>query len=190
MDEDLATYDHFNWWLPLCAVVGTLIAYLPITILPYDGGWLLYAFVITPLVCIVLVGIAIENRGGRRLAVVSMLAVYGILSWAILSNYLDARSEARWLLHSRQFKAELLAQPTWPNGELRHIEWDGWGFAGMDTEVYLVSDPSNLLSAATKSHVPGKVNGLPCDVVQVHRLESRWYFVLFYTDTSWNHCSP
>jgi hypothetical protein len=60
----------------------------------------------------------------------------------------------------------------------------------MDTEVYLVLDPSNSLSAATKSHVPGKFNGLPCEVVQVHRLESHWYFVVFYTEASWDNCSP
>lgn len=45
MDESLATYDYFNWRLPLYAAAGTLIAYLPITMLDYDIGWLLYAFV-------------------------------------------------------------------------------------------------------------------------------------------------
>lgn len=119
-----------------------------------------------------------------------MLAIYCVIAWAILSNYLVARSDARWILHSRKYKAEVLAQPSPADGYLKHIDWEGWGFRGAgDTDVYLVFDPSDSLSTATKGRFPGKPNGLPCNVVSVGRLESHWYFVLFYTDTSWNSCS-
>ena len=183
MDEDIAAYDRFNWWLPLCAAVGTLIAYLPITALDIDIGWLLYAFVVTPLVSLVLIAIAIGSSGGRRLAILSMLAVYGILSWATLSNYPDARAEARWLLHSREYKAQVLAQPSSPNGALRHIDWDGWGMAGQDTEMYLTYDPSNSL--AHKDPSTGTFGSLHCDVWRIQRLENHWYSVTFYTDEGW-----
>jgi hypothetical protein len=69
---------------------------------------------------------------------------------------------------------------------LRHIEWDGWGWAGMDTTVFLVFDPADSLSTAAKSHQPGKYNGLPCEVSRVRRLRSHWYNVQFYTDEYWD----
>jgi hypothetical protein len=80
-------------------------------------------------------------------------------------------------------------------GELKHVEWDGWGFPGAgNTDVYLVFDPSDSLAAAAKKHQPGKFDGIPGRVPRVSCLESRWYAVLFYTDERWgkpNHdCSP
>jgi hypothetical protein len=183
MDEVTSAYDHFNWRLPVYAAISTLIVYLPITIIPYDIGWLLYAFVVTPIVGIVLIAIAIGNKGGQRLAILSMLTVYAILSWAILRNYLDARSEVRWLLQSREYKAKVLAQPNPKNGGLRHVEWDGWGMMGQETTMYLTYDPSNSLSH--KDTFTGKFGSLHCDVWRVKRLEDRWYSVTFYTDTGW-----
>jgi len=37
---------------------------------------------------------------------------------------------ARWLVWSRSYKAEVLAQPDSANKELKHIEWDGWDGRG------------------------------------------------------------
>ena len=51
-------------------------------------------------------------------------------------NYFPAKTEARWLLSSRRYKSDVLSQPTPPIGELKHIEWDGWGWAGQNTTVY------------------------------------------------------
>jgi hypothetical protein len=92
---------------------------------------------------------------------------------------------ARWLIWSRSYKAEVLAQPDSANNELKHIEWDGWGWGGMDTTVYLVFDPADSLSQAASSHQPGKYSGLPCKVDRVKRLEDKWYTVQFYTDRVW-----
>jgi hypothetical protein len=78
-----------------------------------------------------------------------------------------------------------LAQPQPTHGELKHVEWDGWGWGGQDTTVYLVFDPADLLSQAASSHHPGKYNGIPCEVFLVRRLESQWYTVQFYTDEWW-----
>jgi hypothetical protein len=90
------------------------------------------------------------------------------------------------LIWSRDYKAEVLAQKDSARGELKHVEWDGSGFPGAgDTTVYLVFDPTDALSAAAKSHRPGKFNGIPCEVSLVHRLESHWYAVRFYTDEWW-----
>ncbi len=94
---------------------------------------------------------------------------------------------ARWLIWSRSYKAEVLAGSDPANGELRHIEWDGWGWAGMDTTVYLVFDPTNSLSRATGPS-PGKHAGIPCEIDRVKRLEDKWYTVQFYTDYDWKAC--
>ena len=75
------------------------------------------------------------------------------------------------------------AQPAPPNGQLRHIEWETTGFAGVaNSTLYLVFDPTDSLSVARS---PGKFDGIPCEVPVVRRLERHWYAVLFYTDEAW-----
>jgi hypothetical protein len=103
---------------------------------------------------------------------------------AIAWNFYAIRSEARWLVWAHRYKAEVLAQPS-VTGELKHVEWDGWGWAAQDTTVYLVFDPTDSLSTAAREHRPGKFNGIPCEVPVVDRLEKNWYAVRFYTDEWW-----
>ncbi len=96
------------------------------------------------------------------------------------------RTTTRWFALSQRYKAEVLAQPTAAAGELKHIEWDGWGWAGQDTIVYLVSDPTDSLSLAVKDdHQLSKFHGLPCQVAFIHQLERHWYTVQFYTNEAW-----
>lgn len=96
-------------------------------------------------------------------------------------------TELRWLMRSRAYKAKVLASSTAAPGELRHIEWNGWGgFGAGDTVEYLVFDPSDSLQSSAKNR--SQSSRLPCEVARVHRLESGWYTVLFYTDTDWSHC--
>lgn len=61
--------------------------------------------------------------------------------------------------------------------------WVGW--AGQDTTVYLVLDPTESLSAVANKQNPGKLNGIPCEVFVVRPLESQWYTVQFYTNEFW-----
>jgi hypothetical protein len=110
-----------------------------------------------------------------------------LLSAIVYLNH-EWRTTVRWMLYSGTYKAEVLAQPT-VAGELRHIEWDGWGgFGAGDTVVYLVFDPNDSLAAAATKHVPGKFNGIRCVVPDVRRLGKNWYAVQFYTDEDWQHC--
>lgn len=81
-----------------------------------------------------------------------------------------------------------MAEPSPENGELKHIEWDGWGGAGMDTTIYLVFDPTDLLSSAASTRQSGKFPGIRCKVPQVTRFHSHWYAVTFYTNQVWDHC--
>jgi hypothetical protein len=116
-----------------------------------------------------------------------MLAVFWIFSFALFTNHYAIRNNMRWLLGSRRYKAEVLAQSAPPNGELKRVEWDGWGFPGAgNTYVYLVFAPTDSLAAAAKKHEPGKFDGISGKVLRVSRLEDRWYAVLFYTGQTWD----
>jgi hypothetical protein len=113
------------------------------------------------------------------LTLVASLATSG----ALLKNQEAIRPFLRWLLWSSRFKAEVLAQQVPVIGELKHMEWEATGFAGVaNNTIYLVFDPTDSLSAA---HSPGKFNGIPCKIRLVRRLESHWYSVWFYTDEVW-----
>jgi hypothetical protein len=79
-----------------------------------------------------------------------------------------------------------MAQPAPTDGELRHMEWEATGFAGVaNNTIYLVFDPTDSLAVAAKNHSPGKFSGIPCEVVRILRLENHWYSVAFYTDEEW-----
>jgi hypothetical protein len=58
--------------------------------------------------------------------------------------------------------------------------WDGWGELAMDADVYLIYDPSDGLRQYDESHL----QGLPCPVWKVQRLEKQWYSVTFTTNYS------
>lgn len=183
MGEKTAEGDRFNWWLPLYAALGTFVVFILVATWTSEG--ILYLLVV-PIISLFLLIYAKLKKRSQRLSILSMLVVYWAVSAALVPNYSAIRETSRWLFWSHDYKADVLAQPASSNGDLKHIDWDGWGFPGAgDTTVYLVFDPSDSLAAAAKSHQPGKFNGLPCKVFLVSRLESRWYAVLFYTDERW-----
>jgi hypothetical protein len=135
--------------------------------------------------------LADENRRSKTLRLVvaigtSLIAASLVITAVIAWQFYSIRSATKWLMWSQRYKREVLAQSGGTAGELKHIEWDGWGFPGAgDTTVYLVYDPTDSLSAAAKSNQPGKFVGIPCAVPLVSRLESGWYAVRFYTEESW-----
>lgn len=151
---------------------------------------MLYLFVIVPIISFILivylVVFAIRKRPRQFASALAVLAIYGLSSFGYLRNRFDIRNIERWSLRSRQYKAEVLSQPDRQDGEFKHIDWDGWGFAGAgDTTVYLIFDPADSLDAAAKNHRAGKFAGIPCTVLVVNRLEKQWYAVEFYTDEHW-----
>jgi hypothetical protein len=129
------------------------------------------------------------SRALRSVSPVFVLLSSGVLAgawWLGIRHSSAISNTARWVVRSRQYKAEVLAQPDPANNELKHIERDAWGWGGEDTMVYLVFDRTDSLSQAAKSHQSGKYNGLPCEVSRVRRLESQWYTVQFYTGEWWD----
>ncbi|MGB8543659.1 MAG: hypothetical protein WCD49_18670 [Candidatus Acidiferrales bacterium] len=135
---------------------------------------------------------SVANRYEQLLPTLGMLAVF----WVTLllpffyerEHPFELHETAKWSMRSQYYKSEVLARPE-STTELKHIEWDMSGFAGIaNNTVYLVFDPADTLSTAAKSREPGKFDGIPCKARLVRRLESHWYGVLFYTDEYWGAC--
>ena len=131
-----------------------------------------------------LLGVAVASRGARLLSILA-LAGYLSVQLVLFTHYLSIRDHLRWALLSRAYEARVLAQHTPANGEFRHVAWDGWGYGGQETTVFLVLDPTNSLAALVGARPPVRARGLPCSVAHVRRLQSRWYAVKFYTDVDW-----
>jgi hypothetical protein len=189
MVERTVHEERLNWRLPLYVVAGACIASLSMMVYSPNGG-LLYMLVIAPLVCfILLIAVGIRKNPRQRLSILLTLIAFLAASAALLKNEGTLRPSIRWLLWSHRYKAELLALPNPAKSELKHVEWDGWGFVPSGNNVvYLVFDPTDSLAYAAKTHAPGRFNGLPCEVPLVRRLDKEWYSVHFYTDEKWGEC--
>jgi hypothetical protein len=180
----------FDWRLPICGALGAVILLLPTLIWGNDAGAFFASIPLAVLIAVILLAVALTKLRHQSFAVAAMICIFLVLVLSLFRSSDYLRTSTRWLIHSQTYKMQLLNQPTPSDGSLKHIEWDGWGFAGAgDTTVYLVNDPGDQLEEATKKHLPGKFKGIPCEAVRVRRLESHWYTVLFYTDTDWSHCA-
>jgi hypothetical protein len=187
---------RFNWRMQVYAVLGALVVFAAISLLDRDISLFLSLFIIAILsICIVLLLIYAAFGKNRRRSCHQLLtlAIFWTISMSFFvserSHPIAIRSVARWLVWSRDYKTQVLAQPQPPNGELKHIEWDGWGMFAQDTDVYLVYDPTDSLLVAALSREPGKFDHIPCEVQGVRRLERHWYSVIFYTSETWDYCS-
>lgn len=183
------TANRVNWWLPFYGVLGACIVLFPKTAFGNDIGVFLITIVLAGLVSLVLLIVAVRMIRSQSLPTALMIVAFCAVSWALFRTSDDLRTRGRWLIHGNSYRTAALNQPVASNGELKHIEWDGWGFAGAgDTTVYLVFDPTDSLATAARDGSPGKFKGLPCTVLRVRKLENHWYTVLFYTDSDWDHC--
>jgi len=187
--EQTAQERRFYWTLSSAVAAGAgIVAVCLMIYSPY--GDFVYIFFIAPIICLILLVLlviaAIRKRRRQCLSLLLALAALLAISGVLHKNRETLRTSVRWPLWSHSFKAERLAQPPPANGELRHMEWEATGFAGVaNNTVYLVFDPTDMLSAAARSHSPGKFGGIPCEVLLVRRLERQWYSVWFYTDEVW-----
>jgi hypothetical protein len=180
-----------NRWFALrphfYAILAAIFVFLPLLIV--SNLDVLYLFIVVPILLIIGLCVLIYAAVRRNLRVALVVAVFWTSSALLFIYPSEVRSPIKWLLLASDYKKQVLAQPTPSNGDFKHIEWDGWGWAGINTEVYLVFDPSDSLAAAAKSHQPGKFNGIPCMVPWVRRMQSHWYTVMFYTEEDWSGCS-
>ena len=187
----MAEADHkqLNWRLNLGVVLGGSILLLSLIVYsPYGDG--LNLLLISPIVCLtcllLITASAIAKRARQCLSALLALLAFVAVSGTLHIKHDTVRASVRWMLWSQRYKAQVLAQPAPASGEFRHMEWEATGFAGVaNNTVYLVFDPADLLSSAARSHSAGNYSGIPCEVLLVHRLESHWYSVRFYTDEMW-----
>ncbi len=180
--------DRFAQWFPLCVAGCSALAAFPLTFASSDNAALFYTFVTVPIVCILLSVLSFKSQGRQRVVVVSSFSAFLIFTPMLIKHLLYIMDPIRWFAYGRILKAEVLSEPNLRDSSLRHVEWEGWGFAGSDTTVYLVFDPKNTLATAAKERMSGKFGDLPCQVYRIRKRESEWYTVQFYTDTDWDNC--
>jgi hypothetical protein len=182
----------FNRRLVACAALVACALCSAIAVCQADTALFLYLFLVGPVLIVFSIALAIYAFVGKgRRNRLTLLATWAAV-WAVAALFFfyhaQVRTAARWLAWSHDYKEKVLAQKAPANGELRHTEWDAWGWGGEDTTVFLVFDPGDSLSSAASIHQPGKFDGIPCAVPEVSRLERQWYAVRFYTNQDWQRC--
>ncbi|HYB90730.1 MAG TPA: hypothetical protein VEC38_06780 [Candidatus Binataceae bacterium] len=190
--EEAAGQKRFRWRrLLLYVVAGNLILFAPAAFLEPDL-WLLAYLAAVLIISLIWIGLLVKNAIARRtrrwVPTLSMLLLGWTISAVLVTNQSGIRNVVRWVVFSKYYKARVLAEAVPTEGELKHTEWDGWGWAGQDTTVYVVFDPSDSLSAAADKGQSGRFSGIPCEVSVVRRLERHWYAVELYTDELWSRC--
>jgi hypothetical protein len=142
--------------------LGAVIVLLPKLIFVNDIATFLLTVVAAAIVSLILLVVVVRTIRHQSLSVLSTLAVFCAVSWLLLSVSDDVHTTGRWLVQSKGYKAEVLAQPASANGELKHVEWEGWGFAGSgDTVVYLVFDPNDSLAMRPRGIHPVSSEAYP-----------------------------
>lgn len=180
----------FGWRLPLCAALAAVLVFVPL-IININGTDVLYLFVVVPSLFVIGLCVLIYATVRKMPQIAVMVVTFWAVSAFLFVYSVPIHISTKWLLWSREYKNEVLAEPTSKGGDLKHIEWDGWGWAAQDTSVFLVFDPTDSLSEPAKNNQYGRVSGIPCEVSRVRRMDSHWYIVFFdgYVDqSSWSRC--
>jgi hypothetical protein len=127
------TTNQFNWWLPLYGALGATIVCLPKVVFGNDIGTFLVTGIIAAILCLILLVLFFLKIRRQTLPALAMVAAFLSVSWLLFHISDDVRTAGRWLIGSKRYKAEVLAQPKSAINKLKHVEWDGWGFAGSGT---------------------------------------------------------
>ena len=132
MNEEADGREEFNWRLPIHTIAATSALLLLLFLWSPDADSL-YIFIVAPIACLVWLGLiiasAVRRKFQRSLGMLLTLILFSLVSGTLLANEAALRPRLRWLLFARYFKAQVISQPIPANGELKHVEWDGWGGA-------------------------------------------------------------
>jgi len=180
-----------RWWLQ--PVIGALVAfffYLPFFYLKYfDIESILYLSGILILTVAIGIGIVARRMIFKHWVSWRFLRAIAVF-WAVtIPMFLwteDMRPWARWLVASHRYEAEVMQQIPGSRTGLRHIEWDGWGWAGMDTSVELVYDPTDSLAHQLRQDPKGRYADLANITAKIQRLGRGWYSVTLFTSEVWD----
>jgi len=176
------------WAFPVIGALAAFLLYVPFLYLrQFDLesiGYILCLILLTVVLC---VGIVLRRFFIKRW--VSQRTVFLVLGfWAISALMFKStdhlRPWARWLVGSQHYKRLVLKQQPDPQTGLRYAEWDGWGWAGMDTSVELVYDPTDTLAREIKHNPKGRFAEVAEKTYFVQRLGPGWYSLTLYTGDS------
>jgi hypothetical protein len=112
------------------------------------------------------------------IAVIAFLCI----SFAMGCSVTHLRPWARWLISSASYKSQVLSQPAADPSGIRLIDWDGWGWAGSGTDVFLVYDPSDTLTSNNSQEKGKKSVEISKKAQFIQRLERNWYSATLYTN--------
>ena len=174
-----------SWYFPLFGALIVFVLYIPFLYAKMFDlesiGYVLFLFLLAAVF-----GIAILRRGVLRRQWISYrwvfagLAFLGVSILMFLSTQ-HLRPWARWLVASGKYTSFVMQQKPDPQTGLRYIEWDGWGWAGMDTSVDLVYDPTDTLAHEIQYNPKGRFAEVADKTAFVQRLGRGWYSVTLYT---------
>lgn len=186
-----------NLVLVAVGAVIALIAALLTILFSSDVGTLLYLGAValfgTGIVGLLLAIEFLRKRPEMSIRAVVVFAAFLAITAVVVLEQSHIRPQLDWLVWSQQYKRQVLATSPRADGELKHIEWDGdgWGSGATgDWMGYVVFDPSDSLSEATKRNVPAKYSGIPCTVIRVRHLEKHWYSVVLDMNQFWDKMHP
>jgi hypothetical protein len=178
-----------SWLLPVASTLACILIFLPLLLIP--GAVDDYLFFVFPAIFIVGICSLAYAAVRKRLRIALLVIVFWALSAFLFFHHFQIRTFTRWTLFSHRYQTQVLAQPEPLDGSLKHMEWDGWGWAGMDFSVFLVFDPTDALNESAAARQLAKVPRLPCAVSDVRKMDPHWYIVIFdaYIDqSSWTNC--
>jgi hypothetical protein len=190
----VAGADRFNWRMLFYAAIGAIVSMLLVFVYGFTPALDYLFFIVLPvgLTILVLLVVVISKRTRQSLSMLLAAVLFLFTASAMLKTQGELRPLLRWGLWSRRLKTQVLAQPPAPSGELKHIEWDGWGGAPVgDWTAYIVYDPTDSLAIEAKAErwrSYKKLKGIPCEVASVRRLEADWYSVVLGVNEWWDRC--
>src|SRR6185312_1722809 len=175
------------------AIAGTVLVLLLFLLGDGDSPVLYFVFVVLP--CAAMLALFFfmllfyPNSRRRAAALLLLVGVLLTTAIAVLRFQPTLRPAMRWAFLAHKYKTKVMAQPLQHQYEFRHVEWDGWGGAPVgDWTAYVVFDPADSLARAANQRAPKNIPGIPCDVLEVHRLEQHWYSVTLEMNEWWEKC--
>lgn len=175
-----------GWRSTAIGTAAAILLLLSVCLLP-DDLTPYYLFLVVPCLAtsaaVLLPLLAFRRTRRFSAGLLLAAAVFLCVSAVGLRFQRTLRPELRWALFSHKFKKEVLSQPVERSDELRHVEWDAWGWGPVgDFTAYVVFDPDDSLQS--KAHLTN-IRGIPGDVLDVDRLGPRWYSVTLLGDDPW-----
>ena len=175
-----------SWRFPIIGALAAFVLYMPFLYLKsFDFesfGYLLLLLLLT-----ISFGIGVLARRvfvKRWISYTSLLVVLFFLGISVLMFFSTThlRPWARWLIASGRYTNLVLKQEPDPQTGLRYIEWDGWGWAGTDTSVERVYDPTDTLAHEITYNPKGHFAEIAEKTQFVQRLGRGWYSLTLYTN--------